>query len=369
MRARRIAIPAALGALALLAGCGTLSGAGPSVDTMRASKALDVVRVTPVEAGAEAEALAHNQAAVVAQALASLSAQGPVSPTTFSPGAQLGVVLWSYSPRPDLAAGPAATPLGQVAVAADGTVFLPYLGQVKLAGLTLKQAQRELARRYAALGLFQKPSITISAGFNPQGGVLVTGSLGAPKKITWPAEGLTLADALTQSLGDGAVLLGHDDPTPDHYVPLNVTVLRRGGVRAELPISIALSQSIALRPADRIIVTKAPLLKVTVLGAGVQSNGVFAFAHTPTLSEVLARGAGLNANAADDHAVFVLREHQGAKPVLYDFSWNKPQGLVASHRFSMMNGDLIYVAEAPIVSMKRVADILFQVALPAQVLK
>ena len=43
--------------------------------------------------------------------------------------------------------------------------------------------------------------------------------------------------------------------------------------------------------------------------------------------------------------------------------------MIASHRFPLENGDMVYVAEAPILSVQRVINILFQLALPAQVLQ
>ena len=268
-----------------------------------------------------------------------------------------------------MSSGPGPTVLGAFTVAANGEVLLPYIGSAHLEGLGLQQAQDALARRYATLGIFQSPSISIDVAYAPQGQILVTGAIGQPKAIMWPQQGITLAEALTQALGDGAALLAQDADTAGHYEAISVSVFRASGEAGELPISIALERTIPLRPDDRIVVKKAPAVEITVLGPGMQANGVFDFAHVPTLSEALARGAGLNPNTANDHAVFVLRERAGTTPILYDFAWNKAQGLVASHRFQMQSGDLVYVAEAPIVPIQRVINILFQASLPAQFVK
>ena len=74
--------------------------------------------------------------------------------------------------------------------------------------------------------------------------------------------------------------------------------------------------------------------------------------------------------SANDHAIFILRRNtNGKKPTVYDFAWNKVDGLVAAQNFPLENGDVVYVAEAPIVSVQKAIGILFQLALPAQVLK
>jgi polysaccharide export outer membrane protein len=62
-----------------------------------------------------------------------------------------------------------------------------------------------------------------------------------------------------------------------------------------------------------------------------------------------------------------MRPRQNERPTLYDFAWNHVQGLVASQDFEVENGDLVYVAEAPIVPVQRVVSILFELALPAEV--
>ncbi|HWW64824.1 MAG TPA: polysaccharide biosynthesis/export family protein [Sphingomonadaceae bacterium] len=365
----RLTCAAALAPLLLATACGTLPGAGPSPGALKAAPDVDVVSVTPAMAEAMAAKEARAQADAVAHALDALGTTTTPPAFTFGPGAAMTLTLWSFSPKPGAEDGPQPTALGSHTVAADGTILLPYAGQVRLAGLTLGQAQAALTRRFEALGLFYKPSIAIDVGAVPQGSVLVTGAVGAPKSLAWPPQGLTLGEALTQALGDGNSLFGEGDATTTSATATRVAVLRGDRTVAELPIAAALEQKIPLRPDDRILVRKSPAVQVAVLGAGIQGNSVQRFAEVPTLTQVLGRAAGLNANSANDHAVFVLRRREGEKPVLYDFAWNKAQGVVAANSFPVENGDLVYVAEAPIISVQRVINILFQVALPAQVFK
>jgi len=365
---RSLAVATVALVMLLEGGCSILTGGGPSTGAVANSRDVDIVKVTPQEAVAQAAVVSDAEKADIDHELSQLGSKVEAPVFAFGPGASLTVTLWSYSPRPDGPAAPGPTPLGAYVVSADGAIALPYVGGVNLTGLTLEQAQDTIKQRYAALGLFQSPSIAIEVGAAPQGHVTVTGSVGQPRIIPWNPAGITLADALTQSLGDGTSLLGQANDLSSNISAIRVAVVRGAQPPVELPISIALERSIPLRPGDQVVVKKAPAVEVTVLGPGIQNNGVFGFAESPPLTQVLAKAAGVNPNAANNHAVFILRKRQGDRPVLYDFAWNRAQGLIAASRFPVKNGDLVYVAEAPIVSAQRVIAIIFQLALPAQIL-
>jgi len=359
-----------IAAIAALSGCGILSGAGPSARSLEGSPDVEVIRVTPEMAAADAESLEKSTAASIQNALSGMQTAGPQPDPALGPGAKVAVTLWSYSPRPGAVQGPAPTPLGSYTLDANGEVALPYIGRMKLSGETLPSAENMVATRYAATRMFERPSVSMEVAAMPQGQILVTGAIGQPKLIPWPSSGLQLSEALTESLGDGLALLSQngDATATGHTDAISVIVRHADGTSAELPISIALEARVALRPGDQIVVKKAPAVEVTMLGPGMQANAIVDFGHVPTLSEAVARGAGLNANAANDRSVFVLRE-TGSRPVLYDFAWERAAGLVASHRFPLKSGDLVYVSEAPIVSVQRVINLIYQATLPAQLAK
>jgi polysaccharide export outer membrane protein len=370
-RALRTSALLALGLLAQ-AGCSDLSGAGPTAKDMQDSHAVKIVDVTPASATALRDQVdAANQAAVD-RTLAALQST-PVSPAfRFGPGATMDVSLWSLSPLVGQAqtASPSGAPgsalLGTYTVSADGMIILPYAGQVRIGGLTLLQAQKAITQRFASLGIVQRPSVGIEVRTSPQGRILVTGAIGQPKLLPWSPAGMTLADAVTQAFGDGSATLGQSTDLGTNGSAVRVALLRDGEAPAELPMSVALEREIPLRPGDRVVVKRAPAVKVTMLGGGIKKDGIYNFAEPPTLSAVLAQASGLDGNAANDHAVFVLRPRRSGAPVLYDFAWNHLQGLIASQNFEIENGDLVYVAEAPIVPIQRVVATLFEIALPIE---
>ncbi len=103
---------------------------------------------------------------------------------------------------------------------------------------------------------------------------------------------------------------------------------------------------------------------------GIRQNGRLSFAMPPTLDKALARAAGLDPGTAAAKAVFVMRRSKpDAKPQLFDFAWDRADGLIAAQQFPLESNDIVYVAEAPIVSIQKVVNTIFQLALPAQILK
>jgi polysaccharide export outer membrane protein len=361
---------AAACALLLTTGCATLPGAGPSTAEMTRGTDVDIVQVTPDIADSAGIAASAARDADVDKALARLlQSPAPDSEFHFASGDSVDVTLWSFSPWPGGSNGvPGSIALGSYTLPADGAIILPYAGRVDLSGLTTAQAQDTISRQFAEKKILETPTASLKVTASPHSDILVTGAIGQPKTLPWTPAGLTLAQAVSQSLGDGAAALGQGDLSRSDSA-VRVAVLRGDAEAVELPIRVALERRIPLYAGDRVLVRKAPSFQVTVLGGGARKDGVFDFGKQTVLSDVLANAAGLDSTVADAHAVFVLRRRAGGRPTLYDFSWSRAQGLIAAHQFPMADGDLVYIAEAPIVSVQKVVAILFQVTLPAQVLK
>ena len=363
---------AGLAALSLsLGACSTLAGGGPSAHTIRKTPEVEIVTVTPAQAAAAQAEAASDRERALDDALGRLRAAPAHAAFRFAPGDVIDVTMWSYAALPGggtpFGGGPGATPLGSFTLADDGAVLLPYAGRTALAGLTLEQAQQAIAQRYASQRVLQKPSATVRLAAAPQNDILVTGAIGHPSRIAWNPGGMTLAQAITQALGDGNATLGTGDLSATRAA-VRVSVVRGDAAPVEVPISAAFEQRIALKPGDRVIVRKSPMVEVTVLGS-TRKNGVLGFARQPVLAEAVAEATGLDNNLANDHAVFVLRRRAAAKPVLYEFAWKRGDGLVAADQFPLETGDVVYVAEAPIVSIQKVVGLLFQMTLPVQVLR
>jgi polysaccharide biosynthesis/export protein len=368
---KSLRLPATMSILLGLAGCGSLPSAGPDAGAMTADPAVNVVMVTPSLALSMAKTLEVQRKAKVNQALAELAAPVALTQTRFAPGDTLHVNLLTISPLSGDASGvgPTQLDLGSYMVDPNGEIDLPYAGEVRVGGLDVAETQNALSRQYAGLGMLQNPAVKVDVGEIPQGSVIVTGALGLPRILPWSPAGMTLAEALTQALGNGTELLNSTAAEGPSRSMAEVAVYRGDAAPIALPMDAALEQIIELKPGDRIVVSRSSPVRIAALGGGLNKSGEYDYAQPPTLAELLAQASGLNDNVANDHAVFVLRKAAvGTQATVYDFSWNKLDGMVAAQDFPIDNGDVVYVADAPIVPVQKVVGILFQLALPAQVM-
>ncbi len=358
----------ALGLLAsalLTSACGLLPSAGPSAGTLRESDALTIVNVTPEQARALADSDSRTRVSAEEAALAALMKATGAHGFSFSPGDGFHLTVFTISPwlGGNNAGIPSQVDWGAYTISAQGEVVLPYVGSMTIAGLGLAEAQNAIAARLAALGILQNPAVKIDIGGSPRNSIIVTGALGAPRSIPWSQGGVTLADAVTQSLGNGLDILGADAGDSSDRSAVDVSVFRGAAPPVKISMQTALEHQIELTPGDRVVVTKKPAVRIVVLGGGVSRNGNYEYARNPSLATVLAQASGLDTNVANNRAVFVLEQgNPGQKPVLYDFAWNRAAGLIASQVFPLRDGDLVYVDEAPIVPVQKALNTLLPVA-------
>jgi polysaccharide export outer membrane protein len=352
---RRLLPLAALG----LAGCATFSSTGPTASAL-ARQAVRLETVTPDAATAMAAQQAGVEQGQVADVLARLDRDRASVDVRLYPGATLNVALW-IQPIADGLAGVgtvAKNDLGAFTVANDGTLTLPYAGTVAVAGKDPREAERVLAERFAATRKFQAPQVTLTLEDNASQQIIVAGAAARPTTLAWREGGVTLAEAITRA--GGSVPDGQGQMQDSALIANRVRIVRKGATY-DLPVRAALEAQVALRPNDQIVLEHRPLVRVQCLGGGWAQNTVQSFDDAPTLSKVVAAGGGLNAQTAQASAVFVL---SADRSVIYQFPWNKLSGLQAAQAFPVQDGDIVYVATAPIVRIQQITNILFSAAYP-----
>ena len=84
---------------------------------------------------------------------------------------------------------------GKYRVDTDGTISMPYLSRVPLAGLSLADAQDKIAALLQA-GYIRNPQVRIEVDQFKARSVLVTGEVRTPGKVTLPGTTMSLLEAL-----------------------------------------------------------------------------------------------------------------------------------------------------------------------------
>ncbi|MFT8973053.1 polysaccharide biosynthesis/export family protein [Zymomonas mobilis] len=348
----------------------TLPNAGPLAKKVENTKNIEIVTVTPSLANSMIEETKQKQKERLEAALRELSYAKKAEDYRLQPGDTLQISLWSFSsPSGNIQefqkSEISPTRLGDFQINSHGNISLPYIGLINTSNKTQTEIKDLIKKKFQLLKIWDSPDITVNATSN-QNGIIVTGSIGDPKILSWNPGGVSLARAITLALGNGTSALNENSALDNSKNAINVAIIRNNH-EIDIPIPEALANNIQLEPADKIIIRREPAVKVTVLGGGISKNGLYGFSNTPSLASIIAEAQGLNPNTANSTKIFVFRRNKQYQSILYVFSWKDGSGIISSQLFPINDGDIIYVAESPIIPISRVINTIFQMALPATI--
>lgn len=245
---------------------------------------------------------------------------------------------------PAESAGGNLDPIGRV-VQADGTIYFPYVGKVKVAGETTDSIRRDLTARLD--NVVRNPQLDVSvASFRSQK-IYVSGEVKAPGAITLTDTPETVADAIS---GAGGYTENGD---------LSAATLSRGG--HQYPIDLYsffydgdISQNILLEDGDVLNVPQRRFKKVFVLGEVMKPVSQVMPTGRFTLSEALADAGGLNPVSANAAQVYVFRQGEGSRVDVYQMDATSPGMLVLGDQFALRPRDVIFVDAAHVTRFYRV---------------
>lgn len=234
--------------------------------------------------------------------------------------------------------------LGELTVDEAGVLSLPYVGALKVAGMTIPQVRdaAEKKLRRVVLG----PQVDIRA--LDRRSMLVSVQGDAAKTGSFTIErGRTRLGALLAEVA------------PSQKIPemLDVTV-RRGsasGTERLSDIYRTPGLDIALRPGDSVIVSEV-VQNVTVLGAAGVQGQVRVTKRGFSLLDAIGQARGLSEEAADPRAVFLMRAapEAGAPPIAYQIDMRRPEAIALANRFVLRDGDAILISNAPFAQTRKI---------------
>ena len=256
------------------------------------------------------------------------------------PGDRLHIRVWE-SGTPTVFAGAGGPDLGEVRIDESGRLYLPYVGAIRAAGLTVPELQSAVRRRLSSVVL--RPEVDIRPVERRSTLVSVQGN--ATKTGVYAIErGRTRLSSLLAEVA----------PNQENPEMLNVTV-RRDGAVGQVRLSDVYNNpalDIALRPGDSIILGDV-VENVTVLGAAGVQGRVRIPERDFSLIDALGQARGLNEEAADPRAVFVLRAQDGAPPLVYQLDMRRPDAIALASRFIIRDQDAILISSAPFAQTRK----------------
>ncbi len=288
---------------------------------------------------------------------------GEAPPYTIGPGDVVGVIVYDHPellPHAGAVISQQVDPTG-ISVApgfivdASGQISFPYIGRVKMQGLTEIEASDLIARQIARY--IKDPQVTVRIQSFRSRRAFVEGEVNSPGLQIFTDVPMTLSEAISRA---GSFTQAGDRA--------HVT-LTRGGVSTviNLPMLQALgadANNIPLRNGDIVNVGTREDSRVYVMGEvrapsalQMRNNGRL------TLNEALGDAGGPDLTTSDPGQIYVVRNAPDNLDVQQVFNLNakNPVALALADRFELQPRDVVYVDRVPLVSWSRV----FSLILPA----
>ena len=253
-------------------------------------------------------------------------------------------------------------------VSSDGTAEIPFVGRMIVAGKTPRQIEAEIAGQLQ--GKAHQPQVLVRLTHNATANVTVVGDVTSSTRMPLTPKRERVLDAL-------AAAGGTKDPINKVSVQLT-----RGDTIAVLPLDKIIrdpKQDVELRSGDVMTVLFQPF-SFTVLGAIGKNDEIDFEAKGITLSQALGRAAGLNDERANAKGVFVFRFEpesaldwsssphfitpDGRVPVIYRVDLTDPASFFVVRNFPIKDKDIVYVANAPSVEIRKFIDLIAPITAP-----
>ena len=245
--------------------------------------------------------------------------------------------------------------LGAQRVTDDGTIGVPYLGTVPVAGLDLTRIEQRIAAELTAKGKAQDPQVIVEFVADRTHTIMVSGDVKNPGRLSVLDGIRSVVDAINRS--------GGLNNTP--AAQAEVVVRRNGQPILQAQYSELLAgHDIPVQKGDEIVVRPNSRI-FTVLGAVAKAGNVELTKTNTTLLEALGAVNGLNDERANKTGVFVFRmgDLQGnpnARGRVFRLDLNQPVSIFVAQQFGVQARDVLYVTNAPLYEYNKILTAIYR---------
>ncbi|NBZ86849.1 polysaccharide biosynthesis/export family protein [Stagnihabitans tardus] len=244
--------------------------------------------------------------------------------------------------------------LPNLKVSSKGTVFLPYIDEVEVAGMTADAARSRIQEKLTAIIPDVQVQLTHAAGTKNSVEVVA----GMPRNGSYP---LTSGDTTVTAIIAAAGGLPETMNNPQ-------VNLQRGGRLYRVGAKTILENpglDTVLRGGDRIYVTPDDRYFLSLGAAGKEALVDFPKDEVTTLDAMSLIG-GVDQNTANPKGILVLRNYPASavaanpdrgpskQKVVFAFDLTSADGLFAAGQFKIEDRDLVLVTQSPLVNTRTI---------------
>ncbi len=268
--------------------------------------------------------------------------EGSIFPTIQRPGADFGVQR----------------------VTDDGTINVPFVGTIKVAGLDLNQIEKKIAQQVASSGKAQDPQVIVEFVADRTHTVMVSGDVRQPGRISLLEGVRTVVEAINKAGGPSGIG-GQGSSTGVGANQFEVVVRRNGQIILQKQYSDLLAGGdIGLQKNDEIVVRPNARM-FTVLGAVVKAGNVDMPKHTISLLEAMGMVGGLNDSRANKTGVYVFRmgdlqNNPTARARVFRLDLYQPVSIFIAQQFPVQPKDVVYITNAPLYEYDKILTSIYR---------
>src|ERR1035438_6756637 len=273
-----------------------------------------------------------------------------VPPYRVGPQDILLVTVWDH---PEI-----TLPLGQyrtdaatgMVVDEDGFLYFPFVGKVRVGGLTTTQTREALTSQLGKV--LQKPQVDVKVIAYRSQKIFVGGEVKTPAVYNVTDVPFTLAEAVNRA--------GRFLPTADD----SRMVLTRGNQSWRLNFHRVMAAGsrlgqILLQDGDTLQVPNSSEEPVYMMGELVKPGNLPLTHGNPSLAKAISEAGGIQVASADATSIYVIRAGGSANAVdVFHLDARNPDSMVLADKFALYPHDIVYVDAGTLVRFSRVMTML-----------
>ena len=290
--------------------------------------------------------------------LAWIARQSAPANRIIAPGDQISVTVWNTEQNSLLNAGEQRfVPLMNIRVSPGGSIFLPYLGDIRVEGMSPEHAREVIQEKFIAVAPAAQVQLDLTEG--RQNAVSLVGGVNQPGTFPLPDQAYTVLSLIAEGRGVREQL---NNP--------QIRLIRGDDIYGTSVDRLFANPALdtTLRGGDKVIVQADDRYFLSLGAAGSEAVHLFAKDSFSAL-EALSIIGGVSDTRADPQGILILRQYPAAairqdgtgpvqERVVFTLDLTSADGLFSAGQFRIHSGDLVYATESPVTRAQTILTLI-----------